>query len=97
MGLAPGRSADGIQVPQIIIFFFNVTPTTEIYTLSLHDALPILAEMNATAQLNEKGNGTYAGSLELGSGGTWQVTISAEQGGKLMLTKRLNVTATGGM
>src|SRR5205809_7648195 len=24
-------------------FFFNDTPTTEIYTLSLHDALPILA------------------------------------------------------
>src|SRR5262245_64239044 len=23
-------------------FFFNATPTTEIYTLSLHDALPIL-------------------------------------------------------
>src|SRR5438477_8760378 len=26
-------------------FFFNDTPTTEIYTLSLHDALPILAEV----------------------------------------------------
>src|SRR5437879_10363737 len=26
------------------IFFFNDTATTEIYTLSLHDALPILAE-----------------------------------------------------
>src|SRR5688572_33212875 len=25
----------------IYIFFFNDTPTTEIYTLSLHDALPI--------------------------------------------------------
>ena len=25
-----------------IIFFFNDTATTEIYTLSLHDALPIL-------------------------------------------------------
>src|SRR5437899_9389470 len=25
-----------------MIFFFNATPTTEIYTLSLHDALPIL-------------------------------------------------------
>src|SRR5437867_2296896 len=25
----------------ILIFFFNSTPTTEIYTLSLHDALPI--------------------------------------------------------
>jgi hypothetical protein len=56
-----------------------------------------MAEMNAVAQLNDQGNGTYTGELELGSGGTWQVTISAEQGGKLVLTKRMNVTATGGM
>src|SRR5437764_8169176 len=28
---------------RVIYFFFNCTPTTEIYTLSLHDALPILA------------------------------------------------------
>ena len=28
-----------------ICFFFNDTATTEIYTLSLHDALPILAHM----------------------------------------------------
>ena len=27
-----------------IVFFFNDTATTEIYTLSLHDALPILGE-----------------------------------------------------
>src|SRR3712207_7907220 len=27
-----------------LFFFFNDTATTEIYTLSLHDALPILAE-----------------------------------------------------
>src|SRR5688572_31487830 len=27
----------------MILFFFNHTATTEIYTLSLHDALPILA------------------------------------------------------
>src|SRR5258708_11052703 len=26
-----------------VVFFFNDTATTEIYTLSLHDALPILA------------------------------------------------------
>src|SRR3712207_7326399 len=26
----------------LVIFFFNDTATTEIYTLSLHDALPIL-------------------------------------------------------
>src|SRR3712207_9380188 len=28
-----------------IFFFFNDTATTEIYTLSLHDALPILREV----------------------------------------------------
>src|SRR5438477_12948408 len=28
-------------LPYHITFFFNDTPTTEIYTLSLHDALPI--------------------------------------------------------
>src|SRR3712207_8818406 len=28
----------------ILFFFFNDTATTEIYTLSLHDALPISAE-----------------------------------------------------
>src|SRR3712207_7205465 len=28
----------------IVFFFFNDTATTEIYTLSLHDALPILFE-----------------------------------------------------
>jgi len=56
-----------------------------------------MAEMNAMAQPNDQGNGTYTGELELGSGGTWQVTISAEQGQKLVLTKRMNVTATGGM
>src|SRR3954452_25638038 len=29
------------SVPASIFFFFNDTATTEIYTLSLHDALPI--------------------------------------------------------
>src|SRR5205809_2700854 len=28
----------------LLFFFFNDTATTEIYTLSLHDALPILAK-----------------------------------------------------
>src|SRR3712207_9454615 len=35
-------------------FFFNDTATTEIYTLSLHDALPILAT-EATALLHGRG------------------------------------------
>src|SRR3712207_6989086 len=36
------------QIPSIrSIFFFNDTATTEIYTLSLHDALPISARCSA--------------------------------------------------
>src|SRR5256714_13796576 len=32
-------------------FFFNDTATTEIYTLSLHDALPIFQELDAVIHL----------------------------------------------
>src|SRR3712207_9556596 len=34
-----------------IFFFFNDTATTEIYTLSLHDALPICGEARGAEQL----------------------------------------------
>src|SRR6266487_7208320 len=34
----------------VTLFFFNDTATTEIYTLSLHDALPIPAEHVDTAR-----------------------------------------------
>ena len=30
-----------VVVIVVVVFFFNDTATTEIYTLSLHDALPI--------------------------------------------------------
>ena len=33
-----------------MFFFFNVTATTEIYTLSLHDALPSLAPFDASPE-----------------------------------------------
>src|SRR3712207_9480865 len=32
----------------LFVFFFNDTATTEIYTLSLHDALPILRNRNSS-------------------------------------------------
>src|SRR5262245_63554906 len=34
-------------------FFFNATPTSEIYTLSLHDALPIFAGADLLERLQE--------------------------------------------
>src|SRR4051812_49881374 len=39
-----------------VIFFFNHTATTEIYTLSLHDALPISAERMLYRRLAAKAN-----------------------------------------
>src|ERR1017187_9642397 len=38
---ASGRAAKDNQLQLSFCFFFNDTATTEIYTLSLHDALPI--------------------------------------------------------
>src|SRR3712207_9485412 len=39
-----------IHVILFIVFFFNDTATTEIYTLSLHDALPISTPSTASGR-----------------------------------------------
>src|SRR5258706_8439769 len=41
-----------------LFFFFNDTATTEIYTLSLHDALPILMADSAAATVRMKNTNT---------------------------------------
>src|SRR5256885_12276843 len=47
-------------------FFFNDTATTEIYTLSLHDALPILSEDGESARAAQRvalARGAWRGEL----------------------------------
>jgi len=56
-----------------------------------------MAAMRIATDLAEKGNGVYEGRNELPSGGTWQVTISAQQNGKTIASKQLNLISTGGM
>ena len=56
-----------------------------------------MAAMNTTAKLTDKGNGLYEGSGSLGSGGTWQVTITVQKNGQVIAIKQLRVNATGGM
>src|SRR5437870_8901349 len=42
LGLTVGQSSrQYVHISILYFFFFNATATTEIYTLSLHDALPI--------------------------------------------------------
>src|SRR5688572_33501557 len=52
------------------LFFFNDTATTEIYTLSLHDALPIWAT---------SGKPCDQGNLDLLRGGTFGMNLTPEQ------------------
>ena len=51
-GLGPPRGGRGRGPSDGVVFFFNDTPTTEIYPLSLHDALPIyeVADIYAPCQ-----------------------------------------------
>src|SRR5438552_12733276 len=44
----------------IVVFFFNDTAPTEIYTLSLHDALPICSRRFGGATCDDKSAQIYA-------------------------------------
>jgi hypothetical protein len=56
-----------------------------------------MASMKTVIKASDKGGGMYEGKGNLGSGGTWQVTIRAEQNGQTIANKQLTVNATGGM
>jgi RND family efflux transporter MFP subunit len=56
-----------------------------------------MAAMKTVVQASDRGGGMYEGNGALGSGGTWQVTITAQQNGQTIANKQLSVNATGGM
>jgi Cu(I)/Ag(I) efflux system membrane fusion protein/cobalt-zinc-cadmium efflux system membrane fusion protein len=56
-----------------------------------------MAAMKTVVQATDMGNGVYEGKGNLGSGGTWQVTITATRNGQTIATKQLTLNATGGM
>jgi YtkA-like len=56
-----------------------------------------MAAMKTSVDLTDKGSGMYEGKGDLGSGGTWQVTITARLNGAVIASKQLTVNATGGM
>src|SRR6266853_1046809 len=55
-----------------------------------------MASMKTVFNASDKG-GMYEGKGDLGSGGTWQVTIRAQQNGQTVANKQLTLNATGGM
>src|SRR5437016_11880288 len=79
----------------VFFLFFNDTPTTEIYTLSLHDALPIygLIRVRNIRALNGRFNTsiTHAYSIVIGSK---HITLNATGGGFLTASKQFRHGAT---
>src|SRR5437899_6516532 len=51
----------------LLFFFFNDTATTEIYTLSLHDALPIFHEIRDRLAQRRRVGGDQAAGLDIRS------------------------------
>src|SRR2546430_9604145 len=52
-----------------LFFFFNDTATTEIYTLSLHDALPIFRPRAEPREVRLRGEGVRPGAVHGQEGG----------------------------
>jgi Cu(I)/Ag(I) efflux system membrane fusion protein/cobalt-zinc-cadmium efflux system membrane fusion protein len=78
-----GKPATGVQAT--VSFFMPAMPAMG------------MAAQHASAPLTDHGNGKYEGALQLDSGGTWQVTVTVQRGGKTIATKAFSVNATGGM
>jgi RND family efflux transporter MFP subunit len=97
----PNPPQKGSNVFRVKLTGADGTPTTgaDITVKFYMAGMPAMgmAAMNTTTKLTDKGNGMYEGSGSLGSGGTWQVTISAQKNGQSIATKQLRVNATGGM
>lgn len=82
------RNAQGapIQGAQVAVSFYMA-------------AMPAMgmAAMRARGAAADQGNGAYAANIDLPSGGTWSLTITASQGGRTIATKALDVSAGGSM
>lgn len=80
---ASGAAIDGAQVT--VTFYMPAMPAMG------------MSAMKTSVTLSPRGNGLYEGQGNLGSGGSWQTTVTAQQNGKVLATKLLHVNAEGGM
>lgn len=56
-----------------------------------------MAAMRARGVAVDQGNATYAANIELPSGGTWSLTITASKGSQPIAAKQVDVSASGSM
>jgi multidrug efflux pump subunit AcrA (membrane-fusion protein) len=78
-----GKPVTGAQV--IVTFFMPAMPAMG------------MSAMHVVSTLAGKGEGAYEGAIQLGAGGTWEVTVTATRNGQAVTNKKLSVNAAGGM
>ena len=78
-----GKPISGAEVT--VTFFMAAMPSMN------------MPEMKTVIKGADKSDGVYEGKGDLGSAGMWEVTATAQQNGKTIVTKKLTVKATGGM
>jgi len=77
-----GKPISGADVT--VTFFMAAMPTMN------------MPEMKTVIKEADRGVGAYEGTVNLGSGGLWQVTVTAKQNGQTVATRKLTVKAEGG-
>jgi Cu(I)/Ag(I) efflux system membrane fusion protein/cobalt-zinc-cadmium efflux system membrane fusion protein len=80
---ADGKPVAGAEVS--VTFFMSAMPAMG------------MSSMRVVASLADKGQGAYEGPVQLGAGGTWDVTVTAIKSGQTVANKKLSVNASGGM
>jgi multidrug efflux pump subunit AcrA (membrane-fusion protein) len=56
-----------------------------------------MAAMRAQSNLADRGDGTYSGNIDLQSGGSWQVTITATRDERTIAGKQFEISVSGSM
>lgn len=81
-----GKNGEAVSGAQVSVTFFM-------------PAMPAMgmAAMKITVELSDRGDGSYEGNGDLGSGGTWQVTLTAQQNRRVIGSKHFTLNAEGGI
>jgi Cu(I)/Ag(I) efflux system membrane fusion protein/cobalt-zinc-cadmium efflux system membrane fusion protein len=81
-----GKKGEPLNGAQVSVTFFM-------------PAMPAMgmAARKTTVELSDQGGGSYEGNGDLGAGGTWQVTLTAQQNRRVIGSKHFTLNAEGGM
>lgn len=83
LAAADGKPISGAQVN--VTFYLPAMPAMG------------MAAVKKTAALTDKGDGNYESELDLPSGGSYQVSVTAQRSGQSIASKQLTLNAEGGM